>query len=227
MFFSIKFKSVRVCIKPVQVVLLREADIIARIFPTHGQVVAMMKTQGVTPNQFSLRLLCSVAVLLLSIQSLFAVAAIDVYEFDSEQTRERYLHFIDELRCPKCQNQNLAGSDSAIAADLRRELHRLLEEGKSDDEIVDFMVSRYGEYILYNPRVTPSTYLLWYGPLAMLALGVVVLILVVRARRRTRAEQAAASEGPTLNASEQARLAALLEASKANSDGSPAEEPKS
>ncbi len=67
-------------------------------------------------------------------------AAIDVHEFKSEIDRQRYQSFIDEMRCPKCQNQNLSGSDSPIALDLRNELYLMIEEGKSDQQIVDFMV---------------------------------------------------------------------------------------
>ena len=101
----------------------------------------------------------------------FVHAAIDAYDFDSEGQRQRYLEFTRELRCPKCQNQNLADSNAPIAADLRRELHRLLVEGRTDPEIVDFMVSRYGDYVLYNPPVERRTWLLWLAPLAMLGGG--------------------------------------------------------
>src|SRR5690625_1667978 len=90
--------------------------------------------------------------------------AIVAYEFDNEVDRKRYVSFIEEMRCPKCQNQNLSGSDSPIAADLRRELYFLIQDGRSDMEIVDFMVERYGEYILYRPRLSSATVLLWFGP---------------------------------------------------------------
>jgi cytochrome c-type biogenesis protein CcmH len=133
---------------------------------------------------FLMFLLCSTAVW----------GAIDVHEFDNEVQRQRYLSFIEEMRCPKCQNQNLAGSDSPIANDLRRELYTLIMDGKSDREIVDFMVARYGEYILYRPRLSPATMLLWLGPVILLLIGIVTLILVVRQRRR------AALEYPQTNA---------------------------
>src|SRR5690625_309177 len=96
--------------------------------------------------------------------------AIDAYEFDNEVDRKRYVSFIEEMRCPKCQNQNLSGSDSPIAADLRRELYFLIQDGRSDMEIVDFMVERYGEYILYRPRLSSATVLLWFGPVVLLIL---------------------------------------------------------
>lgn len=135
--------------------------------------------------------------------ALSAQAAIDVYEFKTEDLRQRYLVFVEEMRCPKCQNQNLAGSDSPIAHDLRRELYRLLDEGKSDDEIVDFMVARYGDFILYKPRVQSNTYVLWGAPLVLLGLGFIVVILFGWANRR---KQAPAS----MSAEDQARLDALL-----------------
>ena len=81
--------------------------------------------------------------LLVLLPWLAAQAAVDVREFDSEADRQRYQSFIDEMRCPKCQNQNLAGSDSPIAKDLRDQVYRMIEEGRSDKEIVDFKVYRY------------------------------------------------------------------------------------
>jgi len=132
-------------------------------------------------------------------------ALVEVYQFDSDQQRQRYQSFVDDLRCPKCQNQNLAGSDSPIASDLRRELHDLLKNGMSDKEIVDFMVDRYGDYVLYNPRLQPSTWLLWFAPLALLAVGGLVIALIVRRRRN-----AGVPERTPLTQTEQARLNALL-----------------
>lgn len=138
--------------------------------------------------------------------SVNAFAAIETYEFNQELDRQRYQSFIEEMRCPKCQNQNLAGSDSPISADLRREIYEMIKLGKSDKEIVDFMVERYGDFILYRPRVTPATYALWGAPVALLVIGAVVLILILRRRRQLSAAQASAR----LNADEQARLASLL-----------------
>src|SRR5690606_7310253 len=116
--------------------------------------------------------------------SLHGRAVIDTHEFESDVQRLRYQSFIDEMRCPKCQNQNLSGSDSPIAMDLRRELYVMIRDGRSDKEIVDFMVERYGDYILYRPRVTPVTMLLWFGPAVLLLIGIIILIVIVRQRRR-------------------------------------------
>lgn len=133
-------------------------------------------------------------------------AAIDPYNFSDDAERQRYQHFIEDMRCPKCQNQNLAGSDAPIAADLRRELRRLLREGRSDREITDYMVSRYGEYILYDPPLDRKTLLLWAAPGLFLLGGLVALVVVVR-RRRSAAGPAAAAE---LSPAEEQRLRQLL-----------------
>lgn len=140
-------------------------------------------------------------------------AAIEVHEFKNEIDRQRYQSFIDEMRCPKCQNQNLSGSDSPIALDLRNELYLMIEEGKSDQQIVDFMVERYGEFILYRPRLSPATVLLWAAPVLLLVFGALFLWLLVRKRRRLAQD---AETG--LSQQERARLDALLNADSKDKD---------
>ena len=145
--------------------------------------------------------------------SLSSFSAIEVHEFDNEVDRKRYQTFIEEMRCPKCQNQNLAGTNSPIAEDLRRELDFMIKDGRSDKEIVDFMVERYGEYILYRPRLSSATILLWSAPVLLLVFGVVMLLLIVRKRRRV--------EGSTdagLSQEDQDRLNALLSLSTKNDE---------
>lgn len=117
------------------------------------------------------------------------VAVVDIYQFDTASQRERYHALSEELRCPKCQNQNLAGSDSQIAGDLRRELHRLLLEGHTDREIKTFMVNRYGDFVLYKPRLQKETLVLWVLPFVLLSIGVLVLSVVV-SRRKVKAKEA-------------------------------------
>ena len=95
-------------------------------------------------------------------------------------TKIRFQALSKELRCPKCQNQNLSGSNSPIAADLRRELYELLQQGKADIEIVNFMVDRYGEFVLYRPRVSQLTYVLWFGPAILILFGIIIVIVIVR-----------------------------------------------
>jgi cytochrome c-type biogenesis protein CcmH len=112
-----------------------------------------------------------------------AFAAIDAYPFPNDELRQRHNALIDELRCPQCLNTNLAGSDSMIARDLRREVHRLLLEGKTDEEILEFMHKRYGDFILYRPRLQPGTLILWFGPLLLLLGAVVILFRIVKSRK--------------------------------------------
>ena len=143
------------------------------------------------------------ALLTMLVLCLPAHAAIDVYEFDGVAERTRFQGLADELRCPKCLNTNLAGSDAPIAGDLRREIHRLIRDGRSDTEIRDFMVQRYGDFILYRPPLRWDTALLWVGPTALLVIG--GLVVVVIAWRRRRAAPVA------ISAEEEVRLAQLLE----------------
>lgn len=90
-----------------------------------------------------------------------AQAAIDTYEFRDEAERERYRTLTEELRCPKCQNQNIADSNAPIAMDLRQEIFRMLEEGQNNDQIINYLVDRYGDFVRYNPPVNAKTLLLW------------------------------------------------------------------
>jgi cytochrome c-type biogenesis protein CcmH len=148
-----------------------------------------------------MRLLCG---LLLALCAGGAMAVIETYEFTDDALLERYQVLSAELRCPKCQNQNIADSNAPIAADLRKQLHEQLEAGRSNDEIVDYMVQRYGEFVLYRPRWNPVTMVLWLAPLLLLALAVGVLVMSLR-RRADPARQ----EG--LSGEEQRRLDELLD----------------
>lgn len=128
-------------------------------------------------------------------------ATIDTYQFANEAQELRYQALVGELRCPKCQNQNLAGSDAPIAKDLKDRTYQLLQDGKTDSEIRDYMISRYGDFISYKPPVRGSTYVLWFGPFALLV--AVVLVLIWRRKKVTL-------PATHLNADESARLAELL-----------------
>lgn len=109
--------------------------------------------------------------------------AIDIGEsFDDPALQARYEELIAEVRCLKCQNQSIKDSNAFLASDLRREIRRLLEEGKSNDEIYDFLVARYGDFALYRPRTTGRTAVLWYGPLVFLLLGGLIVWRVVARR---------------------------------------------
>lgn len=147
--------------------------------------------------------------LLLLLVTPLSWAAIDVYQFKSQGDEERFQQLTAELRCPKCQNQNIADSDSPIAKDLRREVYRLVDSGAADTEVVDFMVTRYGEFVLYRPKVNSQTWFLWYGPYVLLGLGALVILLIVFLRKANRRAQPGA-KSIELTAEERARLDALL-----------------
>jgi cytochrome c-type biogenesis protein CcmH len=109
--------------------------------------------------------------------------AIDVGQsFDDPELQQRYDKIIAEVRCLKCQNQSIKDSNAFLASDLRREIRRLLEEGKSDAEIYDFLVARYGDFALYRPRTSGRTLILWIAPMLFLLFGAVVLVRIVRRR---------------------------------------------
>ncbi|WQG58416.1 cytochrome c-type biogenesis protein [Pseudomonas sp. RTB3] len=136
-----------------------------------------------------------------------AQAAIDAYEFRDEAERARYSELTKELRCPKCQNQDIADSNAPIAADLRKEIYRMLGEGQSNQQIIDFMVDRYGDFVRYKPALNSSTWLLWFGPGILLIGGVLVMGVIVRRRR------AAPTDGSdALSPEERKRLDHLLDA---------------
>ncbi len=107
---------------------------------------------------------------------------------------QRLIKISEEMRCLVCQNESLAGSRADLANDLRRELRELIRQGKSDEEIRDFMVSRYGDFVLYRPRVKPITYLLWAGPFVLMLAGVAVLVVYLRRRNRAVAQEAPLTE---------------------------------
>jgi cytochrome c-type biogenesis protein CcmH len=121
-----------------------------------------------------------------------------------ELTEKRMVAISDELRCLVCQNESLSGSHAELANDLRREIRTLIKEGKSDAEIMDFMVARYGDFVRYRPPVKGTTLLLWFGPAALLAIAAFGVIRYLRRRNDD------ISDAP-LNADEQERTNALLQ----------------
>lgn len=149
-------------------------------------------------NIFSL-LFC----LLLGFITQVQASPVDTYQFQDQVTQKRYNALVKELRCPKCQNQNLADSNSPIAADLRQEVYELLHQNKADIEIVDFMVKRYGDFVLYRPRVSSLTYILWFGPAFLLLIGVVVVVYVLRSKAQPKNQ-------PSLSAEQQQKLDEIL-----------------
>lgn len=122
--------------------------------------------------------------LLLMFPALCAAQVVDrrPLRFENELEETRFRALTDELRCVMCQNQSLADSDAQIAIDLRREILQLIREGRSDTEIREFLVQRYGDFVLYRPSVSPATWLLWFGPALLLAVGGLVVWRVARVR---------------------------------------------
>ncbi len=146
-------------------------------------------------------------IIILTLISSTVFAAIDTYEFTEKEKEIRFHTLTKELRCPKCQNQDLADSNSAIAADLRMKVYQMLEQDKSDQMIIDYMLERYGEFVLYKPRVTGQTLLLWYGPILLLLIGLIVIGLILRQRFKKRS---ASDSQIDLDQTQQQTLATLL-----------------
>lgn len=101
---------------------------------------------------------------------------------DDPVVEQRLIAISEEMRCLVCQNESLAGSRADLAMDLRRELRGLIKQGKTDDEIKEFMVSRYGDFVLYRPPVKPTTWVLWAGPSGLMVVGVAALFVYLRRR---------------------------------------------
>nr|WP_201555046.1 cytochrome c-type biogenesis protein [Psychrobacter sp. 72-O-c] len=142
--------------------------------------------------------------------SMTTYAAIDVYDFDSVQQEAQYRGLIEELRCPKCQNQNLAGSDAPIAQDLKQKTYDMIKDGRSDGEIRVYMQERYGDFISYKPPVRPSTWILWFFPPLLL----IVLITGWFWQSKRRQVTASGQDGLTVDSTAQA----LTPAEKAELD---------
>ena len=142
--------------------------------------------------------------------SMASYAAIEVYDFDSVQQEAQYRGLIEELRCPKCQNQNLAGSDAPIAQDLKQKTYDLIKDGRSDGEIRAYMQERYGDFITYKPPVRPSTWILWFFPPLLL----ISLLIGWFWQSKRRQLVASGESGVTVNST----AAALSAAEKAEID---------
>ncbi len=166
-----------------------------------GTVKRMQIAGSLVKGFASLRCLYSAVMLVLLLQPAFA--GIDIYQFENRQEEQRFRKLIAELRCPKCQNQNLADSNAGLAKDLKDRTYQLLKQGKSNQEIKTYLVDRYGDFIIYQPPFRVSTWLLWLGPL--LVFMVVLGIFLVK---RLRYSQSSPQE---ITMAEQQRLEALLD----------------
>ena len=137
-----------------------------------------------------------------------AFSAIDALNFSSPQQESDYHQLTQSLRCPQCQNNNIADSNATIAVDMRGKVFELLQEGKSKNDVVDYMVARYGNFVTYDPPITASTLVLWIAPLLLVLLGVVFLL-----RRKPKAQSAVKSQD-VLTDEDNTRLAELLNKDK-------------
>jgi cytochrome c-type biogenesis protein CcmH len=107
---------------------------------------------------------------------------LEEFTFDTPAQQAEFRGLIDQLRCLVCQNESLSASPADLAQDLRREVYQMMRSGKSKAEVVDFLVARYGDFVLYEPPIKPSTYVLWFGPLALGLLGALVLLRTLKAK---------------------------------------------
>jgi len=125
------------------------------------------------------------------------VFAIDITQFDDPAKQEQYLKLTHELRCMQCLNTSIADSQVDLAADLRREVHDLVLQGKTDDEIRKYMVDRYGEFILFRPLTNGRNMWLWLSPIAFVLFGVVVAVRILRQRSKLVDQDHEPIEGDT------------------------------
>ncbi|MCT8846833.1 cytochrome c-type biogenesis protein CcmH [Glaesserella parasuis] len=141
---------------------------------------------------------------LLLLVPVLSIASTDMQQFDNAQQESDYRALIQELRCPQCQNNNIADSNATIATDMRNKTLELLKQGKSKDEVVGYMVERYGNFVTYDPPITPATILLWLMPLLLIGVGLSIMF------KRKKRVQAVSSEQKNANVVDTARLNQIL-----------------
>ena len=149
-----------------------------------------------------------ISILFIFSLSLQSEAKKEVYGFANDADQDRFYNLVDTYRCPKCQSSNLAGSNAPIAKDLKREIHRLIEEGKTDKQIEAFLSSRYGDFILYKPAIRKNTLILWIGPFALFLL---IIFLVVRWNIASKRRPKDLEAENIVKATEKTRLKKLVE----------------
>jgi len=146
--------------------------------------------------------LALIGILTLLMAGTLQAGAIEVREFDDPVMEQRYRSLTASLRCPTCENQAINDSDAPVSRDMRNHVYMMLMDGRADMEIRDFMVERFGNYVLYNPRLEGRTFLLWGLPAGLVVLAALLVVLIVRSRRNASAQ--------ALTAEERARLQALI-----------------
>jgi len=128
----------------------------------------------------SIKSIVSKSLLLLLLMPVISQSKIDVYPFEDKALEKRFIKLIDELRCPKCQNNNLAGSNAGIAKDLKDLVYEKVINGESDKQIVEYLVARYGDFVSYDPPLNSRTWIIWFGPFLMLFAGLAGIIIYSR-----------------------------------------------
>jgi len=123
---------------------------------------------------------------------------IDTYKFSSVDQEQQYRHLTESLRCPKCQNNSIADSNAMIASDMRLKVYELLQNGQTPDQVKQYMVARYGNFVTYEPPVMPSTLILWAGPALFVIIGAMVIVL--RSKKRGPDDEMDAEQQQRLNA---------------------------
>lgn len=144
--------------------------------------------------------------LAIALFALPTLASIEIYEFDSVEQEQLFKELGHTLRCPKCQNNSIGDSNAALAQDLRLKVYEMLKEGKTEQEIIDYMIARYGNFVTYNPPITVVTSILWVGPIGVLVIGFGFIVL--RSRRKPSRQDSVKSED--WDEEKEAQLQALL-----------------
>lgn len=116
-------------------------------------------------------------------------AKIEAYEFDDPEKEETYKKLIGELRCLVCQNQNLSDSNAELAQDMRRKTYEMVSNGTPEDEVIQFMVARYGDFVMYRPPLKATTLFLWFGPLILLIIAAVIVVVFVRKQKQQSVDE--------------------------------------
>jgi len=146
--------------------------------------------------------LSTLLTLLLALGSgaLHATTTLEGFKFADEAGEHHFKELIAGLRCLVCQNQSLADSDAELAHDLRAEVYEMFQAGKTDTEIKDYLVARYGDFVLYKPPLKPSTYLIWFGPFVLMVIAAVLLVRAVRRQEKTRTAEFSGDDRKRLDA---------------------------
>ncbi|MCG8023762.1 MAG: cytochrome c-type biogenesis protein CcmH [Candidatus Thiodiazotropha endolucinida] len=145
-----------------------------------------------------MRLFVLIFTLLLALPAVQAATLAD-YSFDEPGKAEDFRDIIEEMRCLVCQNESLAGSNAELAIDLRNEIYEMMKSGQEKEDIINFMVARYGDFVLYSPPLKPTTYPIWFGPLVVFLVGGVVLFRILKRKSVARETELSTEEEQRLN----------------------------